>query len=80
MTLTFDDFVGRVASELGIDVANPARDTSLRDDLMFDSIAVFEFVLVLEELCGVLMPEALLSTIDTLGEAFGWYEVRVGSA
>jgi RimJ/RimL family protein N-acetyltransferase/acyl carrier protein len=54
-----------------------AIDLHLVDDLGFDSLELYEFQVVLEELCGVELPLELLTEIDSLDAAYEWYRVKV---
>jgi len=76
-TLDFADFVSVAFDRLARRVPDPVEpDQHLVADLGFDSLELFEFQVVLEELCGAELPDDLLQGIDTLGAAHRWYEVK----
>jgi acyl carrier protein len=51
-------------------------DTRLVDDLGFDSVLLFELLLVIEDWIGVMLPEALLPHLETVGDVFEVYRTR----
>ena len=75
--LDFETFAGRLLSELGIPAATLRADTNLVDDLAFDSVLTFELLLVVEDWIGVLLPEALLGELKTIGDVYDVYRTRV---
>jgi len=74
----FNSFVQVISRQLQLPMGSVSLDTSLRDDLLLDSISVYEFLLALEDICAVTLPEELFNEIETLGDAFGWYEHFLG--
>jgi acyl carrier protein/RimJ/RimL family protein N-acetyltransferase len=76
-TLDFGSFVETVFEALGRAMPHDVHpDDELIGHLAFDSLELFEFQVVLEELCGAELPDELLAGIDTLGAAHHWYEVK----
>lgn len=77
--LDLGEFCRRALEPLGRRVPEPLRpDLRLVDDLGFDSLELYEFQVVVEELCGHELPDELLAQLDTLGTAHEWYRVKVG--
>jgi len=70
--VTFEEFRGRLADAIDIELDTYGAASRLSDDLMLDSISVFEFGLAMEELVGRELPDELLEGIQTLGEAYDW--------
>ena len=65
-----DAFCERAFEPLGRTVPAPLRpDLRLVDDLGFDSLELYQFQVVVEELCGHELPDELLAQLDTLGAA-----------
>lgn len=75
--LDFETFADQLLVELGIASAPLGAETSLVDDLAFDSVLTFELLLVVEDWIGVLLPEALLGQLKTLGDVYDIYRTRV---
>lgn len=74
-------FCALALGPLGRDVPDPLRaDLHLIDDLGFDSLELYEFQVLVEELCGQSLPDDLLAQIDTLGAAFEWCRVKAGQS
>jgi RimJ/RimL family protein N-acetyltransferase/acyl carrier protein len=72
-------FCAHVLAPLGRRVPEPLHpQLHLVDDLGFDSLELYQFQVVLEELCGHELPDDLLAQIDRLGTAFEWYQVKAG--
>jgi len=76
--LTFDAFVDRLLAELELASMPVHEDTRLVDELAFDSVLTFEMVLVVEEWIGVMLPEALIGQLQTMGDVYAVYRTRVG--
>ena len=74
--LTFDDFADALFAELALPPCGACADTRLVDDLGFDSVLLFELLLVVEEWIGVLLPEALLGQLVTVGDVYEVYRTR----
>lgn len=72
----FDAFADALGAELELPVSNVCADTRLADDLGFDSVLLFELLLVIEEWTGVLLPEALLGQLLTVGDVYELYRTR----
>jgi RimJ/RimL family protein N-acetyltransferase len=76
-----DEFCARAFAPLGRTAPAPLRpDLHLVDDLGFDSLELYQFQVVVEELCGHELPDEVLAQIDTLGAAHEWYQVKAGQA
>jgi acyl carrier protein/RimJ/RimL family protein N-acetyltransferase len=74
-------FCALALGPLGRDVPDPLRaDLHLVNDLGFDSLELYEFQVLIEELCGQALPDDLLAQIDTLGAAFEWCRVKAGQS
>lgn len=78
-TIDLTRFCVLTLGPLGRDVPDPLRaDLRLVGDLGFDSLELYEFQVLVEELCGQTLPDDLLAHIDTLGAAFEWCGVKSG--
>jgi acyl carrier protein len=75
--LDFGTFSDMLLAELGIPAGPLGAETNLVDDLAFDSVLTFELLLVVEDWIGVLLPEALLGQLKTLGDVYDIYRTRV---
>jgi acyl carrier protein len=75
--LTFEAFGERLLAELQLAPMALRDDTRLVDDLAFDSVLTFELLLVVEDWMGVLLPEALLGQLHTVGDVYDVYRNRV---
>jgi len=75
-TLTFDAFADALFAELELPAASGCADLRLVDDLGFDSVLLFELLLVIEDWIGVLLPEALLGQLVTVGDVYEVYRTR----
>ena len=76
-TLPFDAFGDLLLAELALPEARLRDDTRLVADLGFDSVLLFELLLVLEEWLGVTLPEALLGQLETVGDVYELYRTRL---
>ena len=74
--LRFDAFADALFAELELPPATPGADTLLAEDLGFDSVLLFELLLVIEDWTGALLPEALLGQLLTVGDVYEVYRTR----
>lgn len=49
----------------------------LAEDLGFDSVAMFELFVVLEDAAGREIPHELLDNVETMADAWSWYATLV---
>ena len=75
-TPTFAAFGEMLLAELALAPVALRDDTRLVEDLGFDSVLVFELLLVLEEWIGVLLPEALVGQLVTMGDVYEVFRSR----
>ena len=77
--LDFDEFCDALARELDLPAIaiTGSDDTRLVDDLAFDSVLTFEMLLVVEVWAGVMLPDALVGQLNTLGDVYDVYRKRV---
>ena len=75
--LSFEEFGNRLFAELQLAPPPFGDDTRLVDDLAFDSVLTFELLLVVEDWLGVLLPEAMLGQLQTMGDVYDVYRNRV---
>ena len=75
-TLALDAFADALFAELELPPVGGCADTRLVDDLAFDSVLLFELLLVIEDWIGVLLPEALLGQLVTVGDVYEVYRTR----
>jgi acyl carrier protein len=80
--LDFAEFCDALARELDLPAiaARGRDDTRLVDDLAFDSLLTFEMLLVVEASAGVMLPDALVGQLLTLGDVYDVYRQRVTQA
>lgn len=67
----------RVADALGRDDIEFTLAARLAEDLDFDSLAIYELIVLMEEL-GADVPEALIPSLVTLGDVYDHYVTRTG--
>ncbi len=77
--LDFGEFCDALALELDLPAMGITanHDTRLVEDLAFDSVLTFEMLLVVEAWAGVMLPDALLGQLKTLGDVYDVYCKRV---
>ena len=70
--MSMDDFVALIDEQLDLGVAGlpSARDARLVDDLGMDSLALTTLVMIVDELRGSELTEAMVASIETVGDAF----------
>jgi acyl carrier protein len=66
----FDRFVKRVVSILFVDADRVTMNSSFRDDLEADSLAIVELIMVLEEEFDIEIPESDIDDFNTVGKAY----------
>ena len=74
--LGFDEFGAQLLAELQLAPMTLRDETRLADDLGFDSVLTFELLLVVEEWIGVMLPEALIGQLQTVGDVYAVYRAR----
>jgi len=74
--LSFEEFGDRLLAELDVVAMSFGDQTRLVDDLGFDSVLTFELLLVVEEWIGVMLPEALIGQLQTMGDVYAVYRAR----
>jgi acyl carrier protein len=74
--LAFEDFAERLLNELELAPMQLCEDARLVDDLGFDSVLVFELLLVVEDWIGVMLPEALIGQLMTMGDVYAVFRAR----
>lgn len=71
MTAEHDEVVGEIISALGPTVQAPVTittDTNITRDLGLDSLAVMDFVMVLEDKFDVSIPLERIAEVETIGD------------
>lgn len=66
----FDKFVAAAVKMLDVEAAQVTREARFKEELDADSLDLVEFVMELEEVFGVEMPEDEYQELKTVGEAF----------
>ncbi|MBB2182261.1 acyl carrier protein [Lachnospiraceae bacterium MD1] len=66
--MDFDKIKEVVAEQLGVDVAELTKETSLKDDLNADSLDLFQIIMSLEEEFGIEIPTEDTENINTIGD------------
>jgi acyl carrier protein len=74
--LDYDNFCDLLAVEFSLDRDALRADAAVVADLGFDSLLIFEIVLLIEELSGVTLPEALIGQLVTLDDFYSIYLTR----
>ena len=74
--LDYDEFCDRLAADFSLDRVALRADAAVVADLGFDSLLVFEIVLLIEELAGVTLPEALIGQLVTMDDFHSIYVTR----
>jgi len=69
---SISDFIQYLGETLEKDMSGVTGASDLREDLAFDSLAMLEVLIVVEEL-GVEVDEARLAAIVTIGDLFDMY-------
>jgi acyl carrier protein len=72
---SFGEFWARVSDAVGVDPAGIDPRASLRDDLDFDSLHMFELVVFMDEL-GCELPEGLIPVLETPVNLYDHYVTR----
>lgn len=62
----FEDILNMLVQELDISPTDITMDMDIRDDLDFDSLQLYEFVIDLEEAYDVRLPDELLDNVKTV--------------
>ncbi|MGA1363105.1 MAG: acyl carrier protein [Ilumatobacteraceae bacterium] len=73
----FDKFVAAAVKMLDVEAGKVVRDAKFKEDLEADSLDIVEFVMELEEVFGVEMPEEEYQELKTVGEAFDLLMTKV---
>ncbi|WP_029014131.1 acyl carrier protein [Niveispirillum irakense] len=71
MTAELDEIVDEIISALGPTVQTPVTittDTNITRDLGLDSLAVMDFVMVLEDKFDVSIPLERIAEVETIGD------------
>jgi acyl carrier protein len=72
--LSLEDFVSSIKGRVSFEIpAEASPYDRLAGDLLLDSLAVFELVVLSEILSGVLLPPADLPVLDTLADLYEYY-------
>ena len=77
---SFDEFGERLLVELDLAPVRLREETHLVEDLGFDSVLVFELLLVVEDWIGVMLPVALIGQLVTMGDVYAVFRSRAGTA
>lgn len=73
----FDKFVAAAVKMLDVEAAQVTREARFKEELDADSLDLVEFVMELEEVFGVEMPEDEYQELKTVGEAFDLLMTKV---
>lgn len=66
--MIFEDILKLVVDELEISPTEVTPDLSIVEDLMFDSMQIYELVIDLEEAYDIRLPDDLIDTVKTVGD------------
>ena len=66
--MIFDDIVKELSQALNISPTDITADLSLRNDMIIDSLQLYEVVINLEEAYNIRLPDELLDEIDTIDD------------
>ena len=64
--MIFDDIVSELTQTLNMSPTDITVDLSLRNDLILDSLQLYELVIDMEEAYNIRLPDELLDEIDTI--------------
>ncbi|SCW43004.1 acyl carrier protein [Ruminococcaceae bacterium YRB3002] len=64
--MIFDDIVRMLSQAMNISPTDITPDISLRNDLILDSLQLYELVIDLEEAYDIRLPDEILDDIDTI--------------
>lgn len=64
--MIFDDIVRELTQTLNMSPTDITVDLSLRNDLILDSLQLYELVIDMEEAYNIRLPDELLDEIDTI--------------
>jgi acyl carrier protein len=73
--LTFPQFQNYLGEELELDPATLRAEATLREELDFDSVRLYELLIAVEDL-GVEFPEELFEHILTIDDAYHFYVTK----
>ena len=65
-----------VADQLGVEAAELAKETSLKEDLNADSLDLFQIIMSLEEEFGIEIPTEDTESIATIGDIENYLNSR----
>ena len=74
--LSFAAFVEFLVSTFAIESVDVDPSANLRNDLGFDSIEVFELLVIIEDLTGVPLYGEAVATVATVADAFQYWSRR----
>jgi acyl carrier protein len=76
----FEDILKLLVAELNISPTDITADMSIADDLNFDSLQLYEFVIDLEEAYDIRLPDDLLDNVRTISDVVDLvYDLSSGS-
>ena len=64
----FEDILKMLVAELNVSPTDITSDLTIRDDLNFDSLQLYEFVIDLEEAYDIRLPDDLLDNVRTISD------------
>lgn len=64
----FEDVLKMLVAELNVSPTDITSDLTIRDDLNFDSLQLYEFVIDLEEAYDIRLPDDLLDNVRTISD------------
>ena len=64
----FEDILKMLVAELNVSPTDITSDLTIRDDLNFDSLQLYEFVIDLEEAYDIRLPADLLDNVRTIAD------------
>lgn len=64
----FEDILKMLVAELNVSPTDITSDLTIRDDLNFDSLQLYEFVIDLEEAYDIRLPDDLLDNVKTIAD------------
>ena len=66
--MIFEDILKLVVNELNVSPTEITADLNIIDDLMFDSMQIYELVIDLEEAYDIRLPDDLIDSAKTVGD------------
>ena len=68
----FETICQIISRQLGVEIESLTEETRIIDDLGADSLDIVEMLMAIEESCGVVVPDDVVTTFETLGDVVNY--------